>query len=126
MKCQIVETENFSLEKLWNASRMIARNTTVATSSRCTLLPKMNAYIINKANINQRKFNDIMSECRKELINQCKVEMQYWKSEIQRIKSYSHEQAIDELINAMKLQQKIDTINQYIARLQKGEQYEQS
>ena len=120
LKCKVKETENFNLESLWNASSMIARNTTVSMSSKSTLLPKMDTYVSKKAGINAEEFNGILSECRNDIIRRGQIGIQYWNREIEKIRAYSREQAIEELIKSKKLEHKIDTIGKYIQKLQKG------
>lgn len=120
LECNIKESNKFSLEMIWNASKMIARDTSVSMSSECTLLPKMNNLIMKKSGIDNEKFKQIMFECRFDIIEQCKEVIQFWNNEIIQIKKFSREKAIDELIKAKKLNQKIETIKKYIERLEKG------
>ena len=46
-----------------------------------------------------------------------KTEIEYWTGCIEEIKKYTKEKAIEELIKAKKLQEKINVISQYIDKL---------
>lgn len=48
-----------------------------------------------------------------------KTEIAYWNERIEEIKKYTREQAIEELIRARKLQEKINAITVYINKLSK-------
>lgn len=121
LECGVKESSDFTLESIWNASKMIARDTTVSNSSECSLLPKMNSVIMKKSGIDNFEFERIMAECRNIIIEQCKDVISFWENEIYKIQGYSRKKAIDELIKAKKLYKKIDTINNYIIRLTKEE-----
>lgn len=45
------------------------------------------------------------------------TEIAYWNRRIEEIRKYTREQAIEELIKAKKLQEKINAIEAYISKL---------
>lgn len=114
----IKETETFSLESLWNASQMIARDKTLSfVNAKCCFLPKMDVYIAKKAGLLESKYNSMLDEYKKLIICRGKTEIAYWTGCIEEIKKYTKEKAIEELIKTMKLQEKINVITQYIDKL---------
>ncbi|MGF6990411.1 hypothetical protein M2150_001672 [Lachnospiraceae bacterium PM6-15] len=116
----IRETETFSLESIWNASSMMARDSSLAfaNAQKC-FLPKMNEYIAKKMGVEMEQFNLFLSEYRKQIIARGKDEIMYWNGCVDEIRKYSKERAISELIETKKLQEKIRTISAYVERLDK-------
>ncbi len=116
----IKETSTLSLESLWNASQMIARDKTLSfANAKCCFLPKMDTYVAKKTGIAETRYNDILNDYKRLIVYRGKTEIAYWSNCIDEIKSYSRERAIEELIKAKKLQEKISAISAYIDKLGK-------
>ena len=118
MDKHVKETENFTLESLWNASLMIARDRgNSASGSQHSILPKMNSFVAKKAGMNEDAFYEELKTF-KDIINiRGGYEISYWENEIRQINKYSRERAIEELIAAKKLNEKINTITGYLKKL---------
>lgn len=116
----VKETATLSLESLWNASQMIARDKSLsfANAKRC-FLPKMDVYVAKKIGMDESDYNIVLGDYKRLIIYRGKFEIDYWNRYIEKIKKYSLEEAIEELIKAKKLQEKINTISQYIDQLSK-------
>lgn len=55
------ETEALSLESLWNASQMIARDKTLSfANAKCCFLPKMDQYIAKKVGISSTAYDELL------------------------------------------------------------------
>lgn len=116
----IKETDALSLESLWNASQMIARDKSLSfANSKCCFLPKMDIYVAKKIGIAQAEYNDILNNYKHFIVYRGKTEIEYWNHYIDEIRNYTKEQAIEELIKAKKLQEKINAITIYISKLNK-------
>lgn len=114
------ETDSMSLESLWNASQMIARDKSLSyASSKCCLLPKMDAIVSKKIGIQSSDYKDILKGYKQLIVERGKTEIEYWNSCISEIKEYTRDKAIEELIKAKKLQEKINSISIYINKLNK-------
>lgn len=116
----VKETEDFSLESLWNASQMMSRDKTLlfANAKKC-FLPKMDKYVAKKVGVSDSIFERELINYKLLIVYRGKVEIAYWENRIEEIKKYTREQAIEELIKTKKLQEKIVTINGYIEKLEK-------
>lgn len=114
----IKETGKLSLESLWNASQMISRDKslTFANAKSC-FLPKMDKYVIKKVGIADCEYEKMLNEYRNLIIYRGKAEIAYWNGYMDEIRKYTREQAIEELIKAKKLQEKISAIRIYINKL---------
>lgn len=115
----IRETEQFSLESLWNSSQMIARDSSLAFANRqdC-FLRKVDKFVAKKLQMDDEVYEIELRKYKSFLIVRGKIEINYWKNQIEIIKGYSHEQAIKELIMAKKLNEKIAVISNYIEKLE--------
>lgn len=116
----VKETETFSLESLWNASQMIARDKNLSfVNAQSCFLPKMDSFVAKKIGVSETDYTNELNRFKTFIIYRGKLEISYWQNQIETIQSYSREQAIQELIAARKLNEKIIAINSYINKLDK-------
>jgi type II restriction enzyme len=116
----ISETVDFSLESIWNASTMIARDRSLIFAMRKNnLMPKMDSYIANKLNITFLEYSDILQSYKINIVHRGNSEISYWNEKIREINNYTRERAIKELISAQKLNEKISAIRAYVNKLNK-------
>ena len=116
----IKENEKFSLESLWNSSQMIARDKTLAfANAKICFLPKIDGYVAKKIGMSEKEFLDLLGEYKDIIINRGQLEIEYWNHCITEIENYTREEAIEELIKAKKLHEKISVINIYVEKLKK-------
>lgn len=120
INCNVKETENFSLETIWNASQLISRDSKLAfkNANQC-LLPKINQIIAKKLNIEDRDLNNIISQHKKILQIRANKEITYCQNKLNEIEKYTKEEAINALKKETKLEEKIIAINSFINNLQK-------
>lgn len=116
----VKETETFSLESLWNASQMIARDKSLSfVNAQSCFLPKMDSFVAKKIGVPEKDYINELNSFKTFIIYRGKLEISYWQNQIETIQSYSREEAIEELIAARKLNEKIVAINSYINKLDK-------
>lgn len=118
LEYNVKETDKFSLESLWNASQMMARdkNLSFANAQSC-FLPKMDEFVAKKIGIASKDYNDELSKYKTFIAYRGTVEISYWEKKIEEVYGYSRERAIEELIAAKKLNEKISVIKSYLNRL---------
>ena len=111
---QISEDISFSLEQIWNAPVRIERDSRIAYADRMNcLFPYINKMVCDRISVPIDDFNHQLQICRAYIIDRSNSEIDTIKSEINRINSYSREQAIKELIKAKKLNERISVILTY-------------
>lgn len=116
----VKETASLSLESLWNASQMIARDKTLSfANAKCCFLPKMDVYVAKKIGMSESDYNAMLNKYKLLIVYRGKTEIAYWNGCIDEIKNYTKEKAIEELIKAKKIQEKIKEISSYIEKLSK-------
>lgn len=118
----IKETVNFSLESLWNASQMMARDKSLSfANAQICFLPRMDSFIAKKIGIDENDYKEELDGYKTFIACRGKEEISYWEKNIREIRSYTREQAIEELISARKLTEKIVVIRSYLTRLNEQE-----
>ena len=113
----IYETEHNTLENLWKQSSIIAKTTSVSDKNKC-FLSQQNCTIAQISHLSEKDFYKFFETIKREIIERGNNEIDYWKNIITQIKTYSKEKAIEELISALKLKQKIKAIGKYITSLE--------
>lgn len=115
---KIKESPECSLVFLWNISNKIANNPELSFANRnkC-FIADMDKEICVKLRIPNEQFVNLMRQCVQQTINRGESEISYWEAETYKIKSYTREQAINELIKSKKINEKIRVIKKYISTL---------
>ncbi len=114
----VKETISLSMESLWNASQMIARDKSLSfANAKCCFLPKMDVYVAKKIGMPDTKYKNLLSNYKRLIVYRGRTEIAYWNNCIDEIKKYTKKKAIEELIKAKKLQEKINVISQYVDKL---------
>ncbi len=119
LRNQVQESENLSLESLWNASNMMAKDKSLSYADRenC-FLGKMDGYVMKKTGMAKDDYYQLLyHNYTKSSIARCKNEVKYWKREKETVQGYTKEQAVAELIEAKKINEKINTIVTYERKL---------
>ncbi|MBE6455798.1 MAG: HindIII family type II restriction endonuclease [Alphaproteobacteria bacterium] len=116
LKKNIQETSSINLQNLWNYSATIAETTSVSDKNVC-FLEQQNEAIRNFLSISKEDFNGLFKVFKENIIARGNDEINYWHHVIQKINTYTKEEAIKELISALKLKEKIKAINKYITYL---------
>lgn len=116
----VKETDVLSLESLWNASQMIARDKSLSyANAKCCFLPKMDIYVAKKIGMSDAEYRELLNQYKRLIVYRGQTEISYWNDCIETIRNYSREKAIDELIKARKLKEKINVISLYVQKLSK-------
>lgn len=111
---EIVEDTSLSLEQIWNAPIRIERDSRIAYADRMNcLFPYINKMVCDRISTNLSNFENQLNTCKSYIIERSNNEILILKSEIESIKTYTKEQAIEELIKSRKLNEKILAILSY-------------
>ena len=108
-------TTNLSI--LWHFSNIQAKNTTCDKSDIC-FLDQQNEFLVKKLGFSINDLNEEFDDFKSDIISRGELEIQYWQDKILEIKKYSREKAIASLIESLKLNEKINTINSFIKDLE--------
>ena len=115
LKLGITETDNINLSKIWNISSKLGESVTIKDKDKnINFHEKGNEIICSDFKIDKVNFNNNLNESRDSIIARGYQEIEFWTTKIEEIKTYSKDQAIAELITAMKLNEKISSIKKFI------------
>ena len=117
----IKESTECNLSFIWDISNRIANNPELSFANRnkCYITDIENE-LCNRLHIHYERFVELMQYCIHQTINRGEVEISYWENEISKIKNYTREQAISELIKCKKINEKIRVIKKYIVALRQS------
>ncbi len=119
LKNNVVESESLSLEQIWNAPKRIERDSKIAYSDRQNcLFPYINKFVCDRISMNTQDFEVLLKSCRNRIARRGDCEIKQIDSEINSIKSFSKEKAINELIKSKKLNERIQSIKSFIKSLE--------
>ena len=110
----IQESESVNLSSLWNISGTYAEHCVVAEKKNC-FMPTINQAVYTLCEKTNVDFNEFLKQCCNRLTLRANEETTFWKGELERISSYTKEEAITELIKTKKINEKIAQIQKYIA-----------
>ena len=114
LKRNIKEDINFSLEQIWNSSKKISRDHNISFSNRKdNIFPYVNEMLAKKLSITVEELLNGLNSLKCNIKNRANDEIAYLNDEIKKIKNYSHEKAINELISSKKIPMRIKAIKNY-------------
>lgn len=113
---QVKENEHINFSELWNCSASFAVQTLVSDEKRC-ILPQLNQFILTFTNLPAESLSVLLGSQIEKIQARAHVEKDYWHHEMNIITSYSREQAIEELLNAKKIREKLAQIDSYVGGL---------
>lgn len=115
---KVQETLSLSLEQVWNAPIRIERDSKIAFADRMNILfPYIDKIVCDRISVPVKDFYKQLELCKVAIINRSSSEIDCLNKEIEVIKNYSKQQAIDELIKSRKINEKISTIQTYMKSL---------
>lgn len=108
------ETEKVDFSELWNFSEYLSENT-VVSKKNLSFFEKFSKHIINfVGNIEKVTFPEVKQQQSEVLVGAGRLAIKYWEEEIDKIRDYSKEKAINELIKASKIHSKIEVIENLV------------
>jgi len=113
----ITESDSLNLAPIWNFSNDYAKRVVESKDNRC-FIPAYSQFIIEHLGFSQDDFSTIINAQIEIIKQRGSIECEYWENQTAEILSYSREKAIDELVKAKKINEKVSQIESYIRGLQ--------
>ena len=114
----ICENEIVNISNLWNISTIISNKTKNASKNNC-FLDEQNKIIRLHLKLEIIEYEKYFTGFKFKIITRGEAEIKYWENKKQEINQYTREQAIEELLASLKLNEKISSIRKYIDSLKK-------
>ena len=114
----IRETDNLSLEAIWNAPVRLARDTKIAYADRMNCqFPHINQMLCDRISIPIERFNKQLNACKEIIRNRGGYELEYLNAEKESITTLTRDEAITELLKSKKVLERISTIEKFVSSL---------
>jgi type II restriction enzyme len=114
----IKQTKSIDLSTIWNISERIGETVTIKDKNKnSNFHEKGNKLICSDLSIEYEQLIAYFNNHKKSIVERGENEIKFWETRIVEINSYTREKAIDELIIALKLKEKISSIKKYIDTL---------
>lgn len=112
----IKETPNLSFAPLWNFCELYSHKVVYSDKEKC-FMQQFNSEVLALTGLDSSVFSAQLSAQIKTITERGNLEKSLLEEEIKKIKQFSREKAIEELIKGKKLNEKIEQIDKYIRRL---------
>ena len=112
----IKETPNLSFAPLWNFCELYSHKVVYSDKEKC-FMQQFNSEVLALTGLDSSVFSAQLSAQIKTITERGNLEKSLLEEEIKKIKQFSREKAIKELIKDKKLNEKIEQIDKYIRRL---------
>ena len=113
----VKETASMSFAPLWGFCSLYAKEV-VCAEMKHSFLPQLNTALLERAGLRREAFLAQLEQQIAVLSERGSVEKAFWQKEIEKIQQMSREEAIDALIQAKKIREKMIQIDGYIRGLQ--------
>lgn len=125
LEYNVQETKKLSLSFVWNLSAELSKSITISNKNKNDSFHVLgNEAICKHLGTNPATLIDYLHQSKQIVISRGENEIEYWKDIITRVRQYTKEQAITELISALKINEKISAISKYIKRLRAASAHE--
>ncbi len=112
----IIETEEANLSKIWSISEIISASVNHSDRND-SFMEKQSDLIRSLLGLTVFDFERNFEAFKAKIVSRGELEITYWRSQIELIKLYSREKAIEELLVSLKLNEKISSIKKFIDTL---------
>lgn len=109
----ITESAKLSLSAIWDFSDKFSHRVLVSDMKKC-FIQDFNKLLAGFLNIGGEVFDDLLKVQISYVIKRSEREKSYWLERIEHIRNYSREQAVNELISTLKINEKLSQIDAYI------------
>ncbi|TGK59776.1 HindIII family type II restriction endonuclease [Leptospira gomenensis] len=118
MEHEIKESKDLNLANIWNFSDTLASMVTVKNKDKnMNFHTKGNEIICKTIGKSIDQLLNSLEKNKKLIVERGQEGITFWEKRIEKIKNYSKEKAISELISSMKIYEKISSIKKYIYSL---------
>lgn len=114
------ETPQHNFSSIWNFCDAFSHAVLCSDMSRC-FLDRFDDVLLSATGLERNELFSVFQAQISAIIERSKAEKEFWHNETEKIKRYSREQAISELIAEKKIPPKIAQINRFLRGLQYGQ-----
>ena len=116
---RITENLNTNLSCIWGHSKVIAHGV-LADRQQESYLCRQDENIAGLVGLQYSEFLEALEQQKNAIVGRSHGEIAYWRERLKEIESYTRKRAINELVAALKIHDKIKAIEAYSDSLVKG------
>lgn len=116
LHAEISEGAGLNLGRLWNLSSQLAGRTSISDRNMA-FLDAQNDLVCDVLNLGQSHMRRHFAKCGKMIAKRGEEAIAYWERRIEEVKGMSREEAVATLLEAMKLNERIAAIKQFLSHL---------
>lgn len=116
LQLNLSETSSLSLEQLWNFPLKHRKRTTVENANK-NFMSDFNLYFMDLFKLEKEQLQELLQIEISKIKERSISEIDYWENQIERIKSFSREEAIEELLKEINISAKLKTIDKFVKGL---------
>ncbi|HHF5041171.1 HindIII family type II restriction endonuclease [Haemophilus influenzae] len=113
LQLDLEETNIFSFEQLWNFPKKQSKKTSVSDAEN-NFMRDFNKYFMDLFKIDKDTLNQLLQKEINFIEKRSLIEKKYWKKQINIIKNFTREEAIEALLKDINMSSKIETIDSFI------------
>lgn len=113
LQLDLEETNIFSFEQLWNFPKKQSKKTSVSDVEN-NFMRDFNKYFMDLFKIDKDTLNQLLQKEINFIEKRSLIEKKYWKKQINIIKNFTREEAIEALLKDINMSSKIETIDSFI------------
>ncbi|HHF5319458.1 TPA: HindIII family type II restriction endonuclease [Haemophilus influenzae] len=113
LQLDLEETNIFSFEQLWNFPKKQSKKTSVSDAEN-NFMRDFNKYFMDLFKIDKDTLNQLLQKESNFIEERSLIEKEYWKKQINIIKNFTREEAIEALLKDINISSKIETIDSFI------------
>ncbi|HHV7159423.1 TPA: HindIII family type II restriction endonuclease, partial [Haemophilus influenzae] len=113
LQLDLEETNIFSFEQLWNFPKKQSKKTSVSDAEN-NFMRDFNKYFMDLFKIDKDTLNQLLQKEINFIGKRSLIEKKYWKKQINIIKNFTREEAIEALLKDINMSSKIETIDSFI------------
>lgn len=117
LKLGITETNNKTFEQLWNFPQKYSKKVSIS-DRKDNYFKEFNKYFIEEFNLTHKQLKSLLSEEILSITDRAEQEKKYWELQQDKIKNYTKEEAITELLKLNNIGSKIAVITNYVGGLE--------
>lgn len=122
IRAGIRESGTVNLASIWSISQQLAEKVKVSQKNRKDNFHRIgNELICEHLSLTYENMKAELLKCKTATIARAESEIEFWTRHVKEVEQYTREQAITELISALKVHEKIASIRKYIKQLPKDD-----
>lgn len=108
--------DSVDLSQIWGISQVLRKKITVEKSYE-NFFEQFNSVFCGILKLKKSVFANYLKKFREKIIERGKSEIQFWESEKNRVSGLTREEAVRGLLSAMKVDEKIESIDKFVIAL---------